>query len=90
MGLLPNPLPQGFAFPAPASQLQVNNSLFPGAVVPTRFVWDRLLTGAEEAAIANDTQRVHIWGALITKTYSNTKELHSSLLKPLPILMLAI
>jgi hypothetical protein len=62
MGLLPNPLPAGFVFPAPARQLDTNNSLFPDATVPVRFPHDKLLTPVEAAAVATETERFHIWG----------------------------
>jgi hypothetical protein len=62
MGPLPNPLPVGFIFPAPSRQLNVNNSLFPDASVPTRFQNNNLLTAPEITAIETDVQRFHIWG----------------------------
>lgn len=62
MGPLPNPLPNGFVFPEPYRRIATNNSLFPGSIVPVRYIDDRVLTAAEIAAINGNSQRFHIWG----------------------------
>jgi hypothetical protein len=68
IGVLPDPLPQGFRFPAPTITAAFDASLFPGGENLIQLSHSRPLTVSEHANAMAGTHRLHIWG---TMTYED-------------------
>jgi hypothetical protein len=67
IGVFPDPLLQGFKFPAPTTAVAYNAPLFPG-VETTVQLSTRPLTTIEHANAMAGTHRLHVWG---TMTYED-------------------
>jgi len=71
--VFPNPLPDGFKYPAPTVPIHADSSLFPQADMKLWCNFNRLLTTDEFNSVERDGLRLHIWGTIFYRTAFDQK-----------------